>query len=381
MKRLLSLILCSLLLPAMPASVSALETDNGFLYTVLSQGYASVTGYTGSETDLVLPSEIMGHPVRSISRKAFAGNGGILSVTLPEGIDSIGDSAFANCVRLVDVSLPSTLTQIGEFAFAGCSALPGIQIHAGVTVIRNKTFASCESLREVGLPLNLKTIGGAAFVNCGFESIDFPQSLAEIGPDAFAACQNLVNIRIPNSVKKIGRLAFGSCVKLESVILPAGLTSMNALFNGCSSLREVAIPKSVKNIAAKEIFDGCDQVTIKGMKGSGAERYAGQQHIPFTAVEPVNEVTISFGGADVSGAGLAIDLSNGNTNILLSARTSPDNPWPGVEWNSSVPKVARVSADGIVTGLKKGKATITATSLDGSKKKAVCLVVVTDSAD
>lgn len=381
MKRLLCLSMCSLLLLAVPVWICAQETDNGFLYKVFSHGYASITGYAGGETEMVVPSEIKGYPVRSIGKGAFTGNGQLLSVILPEGIESIGDNAFDGCGSLAAVSLPSTIREIGEFAFAGCYALPAIDIPIGVTGIKNKTFVACEALRKISLPAKLKTIGGAAFAASGIESIDLPQNLTEIGPDAFAACPNLVNIRIPNRVRKIGRLAFDGCVMLESVILPAGLSSLNALFSGCASLREAAIPASVKSIAADGTFDGCDQVTILGFRGTEAEKYAVRHNIPFTAFELVNKVALFSSGEDVSGGTIVIDLSSGNNIVHLEALTSPDNPWPGAVWKSSAPKVASVSADGTIRGLRKGRATLTAIAVDGSRVKAVCVVNVIDPAD
>ncbi|MHC1787446.1 MAG: leucine-rich repeat protein [Christensenellales bacterium] len=378
MKRLLCLLLCSFLLPLAPAGAAAGEGD--FLYKLIGHGRAAITGYTGNEMEVIVPADILGHPVTAIGEGAFMGKTEILSVSLPEGLTAIGDNAFSGCTGLIAVNLPATLKEIGEFAFSGCLSLPGIELPAGVGVIRNKTFAACESLRRIVLPPTLKTIGGAAFAASGLESIDFPRSLREIGPDAFAACPNLVALRIPGGVSKIGRLAFGGCTSLESVVLPASLSTLNALFSGCSSLRSAAIPGSVKSIAATGTFAGCLQVSILGFKGSAAEKYAKKQAIPFVAVEPVSRVSITSGGADIAGGTLTIDLSSGAGSLQLMASTWPENPWPGVLWRSSAPGIAQVSADGIVRGLKAGKATITASALDGSGQKAACHIAVTDSA-
>ncbi len=47
-----------------------------------------------------------------------------------------------------------------------------------------------------------------------------------------------------------------------------------------------------------------------------------------------------------------------------------------LSWKSSNTKVAKVNSKGVVTGKKKGKATITATSKDGTKKKASIKITV-----
>lgn len=61
----------------------------------------------------------------------------------------------------------------------------------------------------------------------------------------------------------------------------------------------------------------------------------------------------------------------------LAASVSPSNAYrKKITWKSSNPRVAKVYANGYVKGLKKGKATITATVRDGSGKKATCRVTV-----
>lgn len=63
--------------------------------------------------------------------------------------------------------------------------------------------------------------------------------------------------------------------------------------------------------------------------------------------------------------------------VRLKASASPSNAYDKkVTWKSSRPKIAKVDARGVVRGLKKGRASITATARDGSGKKAVCKVTV-----
>ena len=58
--------------------------------------------------------------------------------------------------------------------------------------------------------------------------------------------------------------------------------------------------------------------------------------------------------------------------IKLKAVLTPNKKQASnsVYWKSSNPKVAVVSASGVVKGIKKGKAKITAVATDGSGKKA-----------
>lgn len=67
-------------------------------------------------------------------------------------------------------------------------------------------------------------------------------------------------------------------------------------------------------------------------------------------------------------------LESEDTAILIA---TPRNPDKKVIWKSSNPDVATVTADGIVTAISKGKATITA-SVQNRKQTATCFVTVVD---
>jgi len=66
------------------------------------------------------------------------------------------------------------------------------------------------------------------------------------------------------------------------------------------------------------------------------------------------------------------------SKIQLAATVSPDNAtYKDVSWSSSNNNIATVSADGTVTGIMPGTATITATALYGNFK-ATCIATVID---
>lgn len=68
--------------------------------------------------------------------------------------------------------------------------------------------------------------------------------------------------------------------------------------------------------------------------------------------------------------------------IQLSAQISPSGiSHQGVEWSSQDTAIAKVDEHGLVTGVKAGTTTITATSRDNSEVTAVCKVTVIDDAD
>ena len=67
-------------------------------------------------------------------------------------------------------------------------------------------------------------------------------------------------------LKVISPGAFSSCYKLKSVVLPEGMTTIEAdAFAGCDSLEKIVIPSTVKYIAGSA-FSEISGGTISGFK-------------------------------------------------------------------------------------------------------------------
>ena len=74
---------------------------------------------------------------------------------------------------------------------------------------------------------------------------------------------------------------------------------------------------------------------------------------------------------------LALKVGEDPVALKATVRTSGSMTYHEVNWTSSNASVATVDADGLVTAVRPGSATIKATALDGTDKAAVCSVTVT----
>ena len=251
----------------------------GLTYTI-ADGEVTITGYTGTRTELVLPAQIEGNPVTEIKVRAFQNNGILTAVTIPEGVKELGHYAFADCQNLKRVSIPGSVATISGWAFQNCYALEDVQLQEGLTAIGTYAFSHCTALETITLPTSFTNIDSNTFSGCtalkcvdggtglqyigerafhlceNLESIEIGDNLTTIGPLAFACCYKLKQIKIPASVTTIGRSAFNGCRGLESVAIPNGITAVDELtFAGCSSLKKITIPTSVETIGQSAFAD------------------------------------------------------------------------------------------------------------------------------
>ena len=114
-----------------PDIVITPESDFGFKT-------GTITGYTGSNPDIVLPYEINGVPVVAIGDNAFQNDDVVKTIKASKALTSIGDYAF-DFSSLVSFSAPA-LTTIGDYAF-DFSSLVSFSAPA-LTTIGNQAFAS-----------------------------------------------------------------------------------------------------------------------------------------------------------------------------------------------------------------------------------------------
>ena len=238
--------------------ICAIQESNGFAYTVTGDE-ATITGYTGSAKNIVIPSELGGKPVTAIADKAFYGYK-TPNIYIPKTIKTIGEDAFRGTVISNEFRFICYEGTENEWA--------NIAIQKGNEELNPREFDDVAGFRlyECNLSGDMvyQASDDAATLVRYFGSdskVDIPAELGgkpvtSIGDYAFACCGSLTEVTIPKSVETIGISAFGFCSNLTKVTIPEGVTSIGeSAFQSCGSLTEVTIPKSVTSI---EYFAFCD---------------------------------------------------------------------------------------------------------------------------
>ena len=113
---------------------------------------------------------------------------------------------------------PSVVTRIDDKAFLS-SGLVKVVIPDSVKEIGQEAFYKCKFLKEVVIGNSVEMIGASAFYKSGLEKMVIPDSVREIGEDSFYGCKSLKVVVIGNSVEEIGDSAFYGCEALKEVFI------------------------------------------------------------------------------------------------------------------------------------------------------------------
>ena len=286
-------------------SESVSVTSGDFQYEVLCDDEISITGYSGSEENLTLPSTIDGYTVTEIGDDAFDYYRSLKSLIIPNTVASIGRYAFYHCTNLESVSISASVTYIDFSAFKNCDSLKSVTIPATVTYIGNEAFGykyvwekfdseKAEDFTIYGYTNTDADVyaeeNGFTFVSLGevspfeYEVYDdtvtitdyngreseviIPSTIdgytvTEIGHGAFVNCTTLESVTIPDSVEYIGDVAFAS-TNIKSLVIPERVTYIgDYAFEYCHNLESVTIPEGVEYIGDYAFGDaGFLEVTI-----------------------------------------------------------------------------------------------------------------------
>ena len=252
-----------------------------FTYSLDDDGNATITGYTGNVSALVIPDEIDGHKVVALGDNAFKGKKLLEYVEIPNNVVKIGSYVFAN-TSLTDLKLPEKLTYLGRCVLSGNTGVTEIVIpktlatvgaewgnilagdgpfhesnvqkatlEKGITSIPRNLFHKNTTLTQVTIPDTVTKIEEFAFAECGnLESVSLPDNVNQIGEYAFAKT-GIKEISMPDSILEIGDYVFAN-TKLTELKLPKNLTHLGrCVLSGNTGVTEIVIPKTLITVGAE----------------------------------------------------------------------------------------------------------------------------------
>ena len=398
-----------------PLTVSA-ATYGDFEYTLEDDYTCTITKYNGSAANITIPSTIYGYKVCKIGYESFEDNNNIRSVTIPKYVEIIDNGAFKGCHSLNSVTFPSGLKTINNGAFSNTN-IKKVTLPNTVTVISDDAFSYCENLSSLTLSNKLESVGYDTFAYCkSLTSVNLPNSLKYADWFLFRDCTSLKTVSIGSGLKEWHSqgdygFIFKGCTALESITVsssnnnyssangimydkkkteilvypqakkdttytvPSTIKTLGELStNNNPYLKTITIPASVTDIrdhAVGYIEDDWDYnkvsgFTIKGYKGTAAERYARNNDFNFVQLQVVPT------SVALNKTTLTLDI--GKTSNLRATVYPSNASNKKCTWSSSNTSVATVDGNGKVTAKASGTATITVKTSNG--KTATCKVTV-----
>lgn len=192
----------------------------------------------------------------------------IKKIIIDSGITSISNKAFWGCSSLTEVYLPENLQRIEADAFGGCSNLSIIELPNSIKEIGNKAFYECFSMSLVNIPSEIENIGASAFYRTNIIEAHLPDSLINLGDNAFAGCQALKSVNLSNSITTINSGTFSGCILLSEINLPQKIENINShAFKGCKSLTKITLPNNIK-VISPSVFANCSSLSEIDMPDS-----------------------------------------------------------------------------------------------------------------
>ena len=221
----------------------------------------------------------------------------IVSATVHEGVTTLGNFAFSEHSALKTVSLPGTLTKFGNFAFNKTSQLESVVIPESVKTygsfafgssgIKNITvggkiglqmFKDCRRLETAVIREGVAELPGNMFLNCtSLREVALPSTLAKINATSFKGCKNLSSFTcaegcpfsFDNGILYKGTEIAYVCPSAitGTLVIPEGIETLSATFQGCTGITDIQFPASLKTIAANA-FMGCTGIESLHIPGT-----------------------------------------------------------------------------------------------------------------
>ena len=393
----------------LPASVTDLNLDN--IVTKSSNGQPTGEKDLGSLNSWANAKNITfaeGSPFENVDGVLYKGDTCIValddqisSLKVREGTTQIGDGAFYLCQNLATIELPDGLKTIGNQAFnfaplveldlppfvpqtpasTPANILTQINIPASVTTIGDnflkgavKTDGSSLIIMQGSTP---PTMGSGALING--KKTDEPAKAVIITPedakDAYTNDSYPLSSFVKDSIANAGaeskvefklelpttmNLTVNNTAKLEgSITVPE-----NAKLNWTSDNESVVTVNENDELVAKGVGTANvkAEITLNGIKLASA-----------TCAVTVNAETVPATSITLDQTTLYLYSNTSANTATLTATVEPGDTTDVISWSSSDPTVATVDANGLVTAVADGTATITATA---GTQKATCTVTV-----
>ena len=309
------------------------------------------------------------------------------SLTIPGSVREIGGGAFANVSGLKTIIIPGSCKKIGANAFAYNSTIERAVLEEGVEEIGSNAFGFSSNLQNVELPSTLKVISSQAFYSCSKlktinENNTIPDGITTLSANVFVGTA-LENLTLPSTLKTIQGDACRGMKKLQSLTIPASVTSIASnVFTDCTNLEEIILIGNTKyRFEEKILFDNSDNILyIAPSKLAGTDEFVIPDNIKNFTYALQNHSSIK---KLVIGANLqSVTMSQGTylNPGITTVTVDPNNEYIGNDTTNKMLYYKKgTNAGTMFFCYAKGKATIDSFPAEVDKTGMVCFIGARDT--
>jgi len=297
-------------------------------------------------------------PVTKVGDSAFS-HYSITGVSLPNSIETIEGYAFFNS-DIESFHTPDNLKSVGACAFWLCEKLSRIYgSHASsdekALVLDDGTMAAYtygNMDKDIVIPDGTKVLATYLFANCEqIETVTVPESLEEVGEEAFSGCTMLREIKGTNKhladsrsfVNSNGYLAIWAGYGVTDYVVPESVGYYgSSTFCNNKTLHSLTLPAwTAGTIWVTDYFSGCDNLEFFYGDGASEDHHYlaiwGEYLFAVTKVTPADYVMAEMNG---------LRRTNGylfQNNTTIERLTLPDGlPTIGYYFGRDMKKVRSV---------------------------------------
>lgn len=181
-----------------------------------------------------------------------------------------------------------------DFLFAVCETPNIFEDDEGCNAMLDWVL-KLQDVRNIVFSDSVETLEmfGSSVLFARIENIEFGNSFKRIGENTIGIT-SLRELKFPESLKEIGSNAFRTCTHIEQVTIPENVEKIGEnAFYGCTELKDITIlPKDIElsssGIGYSRSGELLSDVVIRGYSGSTSEAYANKNNFEFV---PLNEET------------------------------------------------------------------------------------------
>lgn len=240
--------------------------EGAFRYVNVDSSVVEGHSYDPAFTTFEVPGSII-----SIGQQAFENsimNKGTPVNLIISGPTVLGDNAFAGCSGVEKVTLAHAECSLTNNPFANNPNLKTIECNATKYSVKDNLLLDtnnqvvCSTNMVTSIPTYVKTIGSAAFLgNASLSTLTIDESheLTTINSAAFKTCNNLVAVDLSSSkITTLASSAFYKCAKLETVVLPKTINTLETFVLYDCPIKTITIPENITVIQPSALRYGTD---------------------------------------------------------------------------------------------------------------------------